>query len=136
MIYICLTIIGIIGTISYGPPAYVILFLVGVPLVIIPTTYKKLVGGGCSLKLQICALVKGILAGVVFVGLSLLANYFLFSLIQLVLNLDLMFSTQSINATYQIWLLSAAIGGFAARIAEVRGHTAEYHYTIDALSEP
>jgi len=136
MVYICLTIIGIIGTIYYGPLAYLVLFLVGVPLVIIPTTYEKLVGGGCSLKFQICALVKGILAGVVFAGFSMLANYLLFSTIQLLPSLNLLFSMQSITPTYQIWLVSATIGGFAARIAEVRGHAAEYHYTIDALVEP
>ncbi|TFG13717.1 hypothetical protein EU537_05525 [Candidatus Thorarchaeota archaeon] len=135
VVYATLTIIGIIGTAFYGPLMYLIPFLFGVPLVIIPMTYRNLVGGGCSLKFGICALVKGILAGVVFAGLSLFANYVIFSTIHLAQGLNLMPSIQSITPTYQIWLVSAAIGGFAARIAEVRGHTADYHYMVDALVE-
>ena len=118
--------------VSLGLSYYWIVIIVGVPLAVIPITYRNLVGGGCNLRFHICALVKGILAGTVFLALSLAADLLIWYAISPVLgwnplNIDL---AQSVHF---IWLFSGMIGGFGARIVEVRGRTGPTEITIARL---
>jgi len=107
-----------------GDPSYYwIPFAVGVPLTIIPVTYLNLVGGGCSLRFQMCALVKGMTAGVVFLLLSMAADYYIWTVLSAYLEWTPLSSTFSMSIIYQLWFFSGVIGGFGARIMEVRGQS-------------
>lgn len=125
VVYSILLLIGI----ALGPIYYWGVMLIGVPLTIAPITYKNLVGGGCSLRFQICALVKGMFAGMIFFVLTLVAD----SLLWPNLTLTLGWNPVTLNATelfYQIWFISGIIGGIGARIIEVRGPTSNPRITI------
>ena len=125
VVYSILLIIGI----ALGPVFYWTVMLVGVPLTIAPITYKNLVGGGCSLRFQICALVKGMFAGMIFFILTMVADAVLWP--NLALTLGWNPTTLSVTEWfYQIWFFSGIIGGFGARIIEVRGYTAGSEITI------
>jgi hypothetical protein len=117
LVYASLMTTTIILSAVGGEPYVLTLFVVVVPIVVIPLTYRKLVGGACSLRFHICALVKGILVGFVFVALSLTADTVLWSYLLPLTSLG----SGSTGVIYQVWLFSATIGGFGARIAEVRG---------------
>ncbi|MHA2378210.1 MAG: hypothetical protein ACXADO_01590 [Candidatus Thorarchaeota archaeon] len=107
-----------------GDPSYYwIPFVVGVPLTIIPVTYRNLVGGGCSLRFQMCALVKGMTAGVIFLFLSLAADYYAWNVLEVYLGWSPLAWTFSMSIIYQLWFFSGAMGGFGARIMEVRGYS-------------
>ncbi|TFG26520.1 hypothetical protein EU527_19645 [Candidatus Thorarchaeota archaeon] len=128
-LYSLLLIIGVVIGTYFEPEFYWSVVVFGVPLVVIPRTYKNLVGGGCSLRFQMCALVKGMLAGFVFLFLSLLTD----SLIWQTLSLVVGWSPLSLGIsqdTYFIWFFSGVIGGFAARVIEVKGRTNPVKITI------
>ena len=119
--------IGVGG--EFGPPFYWAVTLVGVPLTIAPITYKNLVGGGCSLKYQICALVKGMFAGFVFMSLTMVADAMVWA------SLAPMLGWSPVNlsiteAMYYVWFFSGIVGGFGARIVEVRGYQSPGEITI------
>lgn len=103
--------------------------LVGVPLVVIPLTYRYLVGGGCSLRFQICALVKGMLAGFVFYFLSIFADYLVWQFIGSSIGWNALSLGVSSDIHF-VWFFSGIIGGFGARIVEVRGNTRLANITI------
>ena len=103
--------------------------MIGVPLAVIPITYRNLVGGGCSLRFHICALVKGILAGSVFLALSLGADLVIWQVLGTRLGWNPVLLDLSWDI-YFIWLFSGLIGGFGARIVEVRGQTRPTEITI------
>ena len=67
-------VVGIALGNMFSPIYYWWTTLLFVPLTIAPVTYKSLVGGGCSLRFQICALVKGSFAGVIFLILTMIAD--------------------------------------------------------------
>ncbi|MBD3406096.1 MAG: hypothetical protein GF411_08230 [Candidatus Lokiarchaeota archaeon] len=94
-----------------------------IPIILVlmtaPIIYKNLVGGGCSLKFQICALVKGMIAGLLFAGLTLFADVIVFS----ALSISTISSVFGFDTAYLTWLFAGLIGGFGARIVEVRGLT-------------
>lgn len=120
-LYALFLIVGIGFGSEFGPIFYWTVTLIGVPLTIAPITYKNLVGGGCNLKFQICALVKGMFAGFVFMALTMIAD----SLIWPSLSLTLGWSPLNLSITeamYYVWFFSGIIGGFGARIVEVRGY--------------
>ncbi len=122
VVYSVLVVVGIVVGNMFGPMYYWWTMLIGIPLTIVPTTYKNLVGGGCSLRFQICALVKGMLAGFIFFALTMVADSFLWPNLALSIGWD---PTQ-LNVTdlfYQVWFFSGIIGGFGARIVEVRGYS-------------
>ncbi len=118
-----LIVIGVLLGQLVGPSYYWISFLIGVPLTVIPITYCNLVGGGCSLRFQMCSLVKGMTAGVVFLFLSLAADYYIWSIVGPFLGWSPLASTSFMAIIYQLWFFSATIGGFGARIMEVRGQS-------------
>ena len=123
IIFPVLFIVGLVlsqlGNLSY----YWIPFVVGVPLTITPVTYRNLVGGGCSLRFQMCALVKGMTAGVIFLLLSMAADYYIWNALGAYLGWTPPASTFSMSIIYQLWFFSGVMGGFGARIMEVRGHS-------------
>lgn len=108
--------------------------LIGVPIAIIPVTYKSLVGGGCSLRFQICALVKGAFAGLLFFIMTMIADSLLWPNLALSIGWNPMTLVQT-DLFYQIWFFSGIIGGFAARIVEVRGYQANPGITIAGFEE-
>ncbi|TFG30304.1 hypothetical protein EU527_14715 [Candidatus Thorarchaeota archaeon] len=129
LLYPVLLFLGILMGTYFGPIYYWSVIVIGVPLVVIPMTYKNLVGGGCSLRFQICALVKGMLAGVAFMVLSLLAETFVWQN----LSVGLGWNPLSLGLTQDIsfvWFFSGLIGGVGARIAEVRAQTKPAKITI------
>ena len=130
-----LTPLGIVFGNMFDPMYYWWVMLVGVPLTIAPITYKNLVGGGCSLRFQICALVKGMFAGFVFLILTMIAD----SLLWPNLALSIGWNPITLNVTelfYQVWLFSGIIGGVGARIIEVRGYTGGSEITIAGFEDP
>ena len=129
VVYSVMLILGITLGNIFDPMYYWWAMAVGVPLTIAPITYKRLVGGGCSLRFQICALVKGMFAGVFFLVLTMIAD----SLLWPNLALSVGWNPTLLNISdlfYQIWFLSGIIGGFGARIVEVRGYTTSSEITI------
>ena len=113
----------------FSPMYYWWAMLVGVPLAIAPVTYKSLVGGGCSFRFQICALVKGSFAGIIFLMLTMVAD----SLLWPNLALTVGWNPTSFNISelfYQIWFFSGIIGGIGARVVEVRGYTVSSEISI------
>jgi hypothetical protein len=113
----------LIVTILVGSPYYWAVYLIGVPLVIIPITYRNLVGGGCSLRFQMCALVKGMSAGIIFMILTSAVDMLVWSSLGVTLGWSPLANMTYVSAIYQIWFFSGAAGGIGARIAEVRGYS-------------
>ncbi|MFX1484225.1 MAG: hypothetical protein ACFFCP_13680 [Promethearchaeota archaeon] len=120
---------GIVIGDAFGPSSYWVVTLIGVPLTVAPITYKNLVGGGCSLKYQICSLVKGMLAGFVFMALTMTADALIWATLPTTLGWSPMSFSIS-EAMYYVWFFSGIIGGFGARIVEVRGYSAGTDITI------
>jgi hypothetical protein len=134
VVYSILLVIGIILGSMFEPMYYWGVMLVGVPLTIAPITYKNLVGGGCSLRFQICALVKGMAAGMIFFVLTMVADSLLWP--TLVLSVGWNPTTTSIaDLFYQIWFFSGIIGGMGARIIEVRGYPSDPGVTIAGFED-
>ena len=124
-----LLVVGILIGSLFSPLYYWWVILIGVPLIIAPVTYKSLVGGGCNLRFQICALVKGMFAGVVFLMLTMITDSLLWPNLATVLGWDpVTFSISEVF--YQVWFFSGIIGGFGARIVEVRGITTGSEITV------
>ncbi|NHJ14084.1 MAG: hypothetical protein EAX95_10440 [Candidatus Thorarchaeota archaeon] len=122
VIYTILLFGGIVVGHIAGTQFYSGVFLIGVPLLVIPITYKNLVGGGCSLRFQMCALVKGMIAGLLFMLLASAADHFVWSLLGGGLGWTPVEDMGVGTFIYQVWFISGAIGGMGARIVEVRGH--------------
>jgi hypothetical protein len=128
-LYPLLLIIGIVVGTFVSPIFYWSVFLIGVPLAVIPLTYWNLVGGGCSLRFQMCAVAKGMLAGFFFLSLSLIAD----PIVWQVLSSGVGWNPLSLSMAQDfnfIWFFSAAVGGFGARIVEVRGQSQSSKITI------
>jgi hypothetical protein len=121
-LYPVLVVAGIVVGSLLNPEYYWIITIIGVPLAVIPITYRSLVGGGCSLRFHICALVKGMLAGSIFLVLAFVADLIVWQAIGTSLGWNPL-SLGISQEVYLIWLFSGAIGGFGARIVEVRGQT-------------
>ena len=130
-VYSILLVVGIL----LGPVYYWGVMLVGVPLTIAPITYKNLVGGGCSLRFQICALVKGMAAGMIFFILTMVADSLLWPNLSISLGWNPTTSSLT-DLFYQIWFFSGIIGGFGARIIEVRGYPSGSEITIAGYQDP
>ena len=122
--------IGVGG--ELGAPFYWAVTLIGVPLTIAPITYRNLVGGGCNLQYQICALVKGMFAGFVFMALTMIADTIVWASLAPALGWSPV-NLSITEAMYYVWFFSGIIGGFAARIVEVRGYHSPGEITIAGL---
>ena len=113
----------LIVTILAGESYFWLVYLIGVPLAIIPITYRNLVGGGCSLRFQMCALVKGMSAGVIFMILTSAVDMLVWNSLGVNLGWSPLTNMTYVSLTYQIWFLSGVVGGFGARIVEVRSYS-------------
>lgn len=122
IIFPILFVAGLVSS-QLGSSSYWIPFVVGVPLTVIPVTYRNLVGGGCSLRFQMCALVKGMIAGVMFLLLSMAADYYVWNVLRGYLGWTPLASAFFTSIIYQLWFFSAVMGGFGARIMEIRGQS-------------
>ena len=129
IVYPLMLMTGIVIGNIYTPINYWWATLFTVPLIIVPVTYKSLVGGGCSLRFQICALVKGSFEGVIFLALTMIADSLLWPNLAFVVGWNPTVFTVS-ELFYQVWFFSGIIGGFGARIVEVRGYTTSPEITI------
>ncbi len=127
--YVLFLWIGVSIGSEFGPIFYWAVTLIGVPLTIAPITYKNLVGGGCNLKYQICALVKGMFAGFVFMSLTMITDAIVWSSLSVSVGWNPV-SLSISEAMYYIWFFSGILGGFAARIVEVRGYQPSNEITI------
>jgi hypothetical protein len=128
-VYSTMLVIGIALGNLFNPMYYWWAMAVGVPLTIAPVTYKSLVGGGCSLRFQICALVKGSFAGVIFLMLTIIADSLLWPNLALTVGWNpTSFSISELF--YQIWFFSGIIGGVGARVIEVRSYAPGSEITI------
>jgi hypothetical protein len=134
LVYSIVLIIGIAIGNMIAPIYYWGVMLIGVPITIIPVTYKSLVGGGCSLRFQICALVKGAFAGLLFFIMTMITDSLLWPNLALSLGWNPMTLVQT-DLFYQIWFLSGIIGGFGARIVEVRGYQTDPGISIAGFEE-
>jgi hypothetical protein len=129
IVYSVMLVVGIVLGNMFSPIYYWWAMLIGVPLTIAPVTYKSLVGGGCSLRFQICALVKGLFAGVVFLMITMVADSLLWPGLALIVG----WNPTSLSVSelfYQIWFFSGIVGGIGARVVEVRGYTTGSEITI------
>lgn len=132
VVYSLMLIVGTVVGTMFSPMYYWWVMLIGVPLIIVPVTFKSLVGGGCSLRFQICALVKGSFAGVVFLMLTIIADSLLWPNLALIID----WSPISIGVSQlfsQIWFISGILGGIGARIVEVRGYATGSEISIVGL---
>ncbi|MGY5875498.1 MAG: hypothetical protein RTU30_07115 [Candidatus Thorarchaeota archaeon] len=132
LVYIVVTGIAIGVGMAIGQSYYWIVVTIGAISLTAPITYRKLVGGGCSLRFQICALVKGMIAGVAFLALSLVADFILWSILEPSFGWSPLAMMQFRYTAYYIWMLGGMIGGMGARFMEVRGMTmtAESNITV------
>ena len=121
VLYPIVTILGYVASIVLRQEPFAMILLAGLPIVVAVTTYRNLVGGGCTLRFQVCALVKGIIAGVIFVLLSFVADVVVWEAIGVAVGLNLVAYGQLGIVSYYAWFLGALVGGFAARVSEVRG---------------
>jgi hypothetical protein len=123
VLYVLLTIVAYFSIILIGHDLYWLVFTIGVPIAIVPATYRNLVGGACSLRFRICGLVKGILAGLVFMSFSVLADIIVRSFATPIIGWGPPSFDQFGLSPYYVWFIGALIGGFAARISEVMGQS-------------
>jgi len=122
IVYAVLLVAGMLLGFVGGPSYYWSVMTIGSLIMIAPITYRNLVGGGCSLRFQMCALVKGMVAGFIFLILSMIADFVLWSAIGTSIGWTPLAEGPFSWSLYQVWLFSGAIGGFGARIAEVRAY--------------
>jgi len=123
LLYLILVSSAIMLSINNLSAYYWLVYLLIVPIVVIPSTYRNLVGGGCSLRFQICALVKGVAAGSLFLVLTGVADFLVWNTISQFFTWTPFSDARLLMSLYQILLISGMIGGIGARIMEVRGHT-------------
>ncbi len=95
--------------------------MVIVPVVVVPVTYSNLMNQGCSLRLHICPVVKGVLAGLIMLLLAIVSDSLLGWIVGGHPLWPQIWAAKPVTDPSQIWLLSAIAGGIAARIGEVRG---------------
>ena len=123
--------IAAIGTsVLLTPSLYWIAYLVVVPLLTIPIVYRNLVGGGCSLRFQICAFV-----GLLFFVISMVVDPFVWGILQTSIGWNALAIEGFTAAIYQIWFYSGFIGGLGARIIEVRSFEQVANITVAGFEE-
>ncbi len=133
--YSVVLIVAISTSILLSPNLYWIAYLVGVPLLTIPIVYRNLVGGGCSLRFQICAFVKGAFVGLLFFVISMVVDPFVWGILQTSIGWNALAIEGFTAAIYQIWFYSGFIGGLGARIIEVRSFEQVANITVAGFEE-
>jgi hypothetical protein len=120
---------GVIVGVAFGEFYYVWGTLLLAPLIVAPVTYRQLVGGGCSVRFQICALVKGMLAGFVLLLITVYMDPLVWTSLSSVVGWNPLLPATD-ELVYYVWLFSATIGGMGARVVEVRGYSEPANITI------
>jgi hypothetical protein len=123
-------VVGLFLGTTLGPSYYWAATLIVVPVLIIPLTYRQLVGGGCSVRFQICALVKGMLVGFVFFFLTVYLDPLIWGSIESLVEWNPLVSPEIAETVYYTWLFSGLLGGVGARVVEVRGYSQSAEVTI------
>jgi hypothetical protein len=130
IVYFALLATGLVLGTEIAPDAYWYAFIIGVPLTIAPITYRKLVGGGCSIRFQICALVKGAIVGTLFYFASAAMDPVIWNILQEYVGWNATTLPSFTDMFYLVWFIAGIIGGFAARIVEVRQLNSPQSITI------
>ena len=133
--YSVVLIAAIGASILLSPSLYWIAYLVVVPLLTIPIVYRNLVGGGCNLRFQICAFVKGAFVGLLFFVISMVVDPFVWSILQTSIGWNALSIEGFTAAIYQVWFYSGFIGGLGARIIEVRSFEQVANITVAGFEE-
>lgn len=120
IIYGVMLLAGIGFGVLVAPELYWIVSIAVVFLLVVPITYRHLVGGGCSVRFQICALVKGALVGMTYFFVALAVDPIVWTFLQPYLGWNAMQLPTFTSLLYQVWFYAGIIGGFGARIVEVR----------------
>ena len=120
ILYSATAVLGLIAAYLVNPTMYSVVMLVVVPVVLIPLTYKNLVDGACSLRFRMCGFVKGILAGLLFLVLTLGTNLAVWVSLSSAVGLSPLVQSQLVSNVYWVWFFSGALGGIGARVAEIR----------------
>ncbi len=120
IVYILMLGAGITASVLASPSLYWVVSIPTIFLLAAPVTYKHLVGGGCSLKYQICALVKGALVGLIFMLIAIAVDPMVWSTLKSSLGWSALELPVFSDLLYQAWFYAGIVGGFGARIIEVR----------------
>jgi len=115
-----LFVLGAALGILIAPILFWSVILVGVPLIVVPVTYRSLVHGGCNIRFHICPLAKGVFAGFAMYLLTLLADSVVGTYLLVGGVWEALRAAAPISNPYQVWWLSGLVGGVLARINEVR----------------
>lgn len=112
--------VAVLSVQAFGPESYrmaigVVVFGLGIPL-----TFKSLVGAGCDVRFQICALVKGMISGVAFLVLTFIVDPITWSVASQFISWTPLSNPTELWNIQQIWIFAGLFGGFAARVVEVR----------------
>lgn len=121
---------GIAIGVFLSPELYWIAAMAVVLVLVIPITYRHLVGGGCSLKYQVCALVKGALVGMIYFFVALALDPVVWSVLQSYVGWNALSLPMFSSFLYQIWFYAGILGGFGARIVEVKQMSSVENITI------
>ncbi len=113
--------VQIFGPRSYRMAIGLVVFGLGIPL-----TFKSLVGVGCDVRFQICALVKGMIAGGAFLLLTFIADPLTWSVISQLVAWTPLSDPIELWSIQQVWIFTGLFGGFAARVVEVKRINVSY----------
>ncbi len=130
IIYGMTLVTGIAVGLLVAPEMYWIAAMAIVLLLVVPITYRHLVGGGCSLRFQICALVKGALVGMIYFFVAITLDPLVWGFLQSYMGWNALYLPTFSSLLYQIWFYAGIIGGFGARIVEVRQMNSVGNITI------
>ncbi len=130
VIYAAMLLAGVAVGDLVSPGLFWVASMSVVVVLVAPVTYRHLVGGGCSLRFQICALVKGALVGMIYFFVALLVDPFVWSALQVYVGWNALSLNTFSTMFYQAWFFAGIIGGFAARIVEVRQMSSVGQITI------
>jgi len=130
IIYGAMLAVGITIGKLIAPELYWISSMAVVLVLVAPVTYRHLVGGGCSLRFQLCALVKGARVGIIYLFVALILDPVVWSVLQPYVGWNAIELATYSSILYQVWFYAGIFGGFGARIVEVRQMSSVENITI------
>jgi len=135
VIYLTMLTVGITVGMYIAPDLYWFASMAVVLVLVAPITYRNLVGGGCSLKYQICALVKGALVGMIYFVVAMIIDPVVWGLLAPSVGWNALQLPTFSSILYQVWFYAGIFGGFGARIVEVRQMSSVGNITIAGFEE-
>jgi len=130
IIYGAMLLFGITIGVLVAPEFYWIASMTIVLVLVAPVTYRNLVGGGCSLKYQVCALVKGAMVGMMYFVVAMIVDPPIWNLLQPTIGWNAMLLPTFTSSLYLVWFFAGIFGGFGARIVEVKQMSTVENITI------